>query len=228
MTRIAPALSIVVPAGPGDEAWRALLPVLIRNCAAARLDAQMLLVVPADTPSPRAVPATIDVVRAPVGRASQLNAGAQAAAGAWLWFVHADSVLDARALDAVARCVERDRDELAYLDLRFDDDGPALVALNTLGAWLRSRVLRLPFGDQALLVPRRVFDRLGGFAAVAGEDHAFVWAARRAGVPLRPLGATVRTSARRYAAHGWLATTARHLVLTVQQAWRYSRTRGPA
>jgi hypothetical protein len=228
VTRIVPALSIVVPAGPGDEAWRALLPALVRDCTAARLGAQVLLVLPTDAPSPHAVPATVDVVHAPVGRASQLNAGAQAAVGAWLWFVHADSVLDARAIEAVARCVGRDRDELAYLDLRFDRDGPALVALNTLGAWLRSRVLRLPFGDQALLVPRRVFDRLGGFAPVAGEDHAFVWAARRAGVPLRPLGATVRTSARRYAAHGWLATTARHLVLTAQQAWRYSRMRGSA
>lgn len=228
MTRIVPALSIVVPAGPGDEAWRALLPALIREGRAARLDVQVLLVLSADAPRPHGVPAAVDIVHAPVGRASQLNAGAQAAVGAWLWFVHADSVLDARAIDAVARCVQRDRDELAYLDLRFDDDGPALVAFNTLGAWVRSRALRLPFGDQALLVPRRVFERLGGFAAVPGEDHAFVWAARRAGVPLRPLGATVRTSARRYAAHGWLATTARHLVLTAQQAWRYSRTRGPA
>lgn len=228
MKRIVPALSIVVPAGPGDEAWRALLPALVRDCAAMRFDAQVLLVLPAGAPPPHGVPTAVDVVYAPVGRASQLNAGAQASSGTWLWFVHADSGLDARAIDAVARRVQRDRDELAYLDLRFDDDGPALVALNTLGAWVRSRLLRLPFGDQTLLVPRRVFERLGGFAAVAGEDHAFVWAARRDGVPVRPLGATVRTSARRYAAHGWLATTARHLVLTVQQAWRYSRERGAA
>lgn len=226
MTGGTPTVSIVVPAGPGDEAWRALLPALVRDCAEVELDAQILLVLPVGTPRPAGVPGAVKVIHAPVGRASQLNAGADATGGAWLWFVHADSVLDAGALAAVARCVRRDPEVLAYLDLRFDDDGPALVALNTFGSWLRSRVLGLPFGDQALLVPRRVFERLDGFAAVPGEDHAFVWAARRAGVPLRPLGASVRTSARRYAAHGWLATTARHLVLTAQQAWRYSRGQG--
>jgi hypothetical protein len=99
------------------------------------------------------------------------------------------------------------------------------MALNTIGANLRSRWLGLPFGDQGLLMPRRVFEALGGFAErhQGGEDHAMVWSARRSGVPLQALRAPIFTSARKYAHRGWWATTAEHLRLTCAQAWRFSR-----
>lgn len=223
MKALTPTLSIVMPAGPGDDAWRTSLPPLVRACAGAALGAHVVLVLPDGSPVAGVVPSGVRVLHAAAGRASQLNAGAQATDGDWLWFVHADSVFDADALDALLRVLARNDDAIGYFDLRFLGDGPALTVLNAAGAWFRSRVLGLPFGDQALLMPRRVYERLGGFAHVPGEDHALVWAARRAGVRLRPVGATVRTSARRYATRGWLATTLRHLVLTVAQAWRYSR-----
>jgi hypothetical protein len=75
------------------------------------------------------------------------------------------------------------------------------------------------------LMPRTLFDALGGFdeSEPAGEDHALVWAARRAGVPVTPLRAPIYTSARRYAQLGWWATTGRHLRLTCTQAWRFAR-----
>jgi len=223
VTLLTPTLSIVMPAGPGDDAWHMSLPALQRACTAAALDTDVVLVLPEAVSVSGNLPLGVRVLHAPTGRASQLNAGAQASDGDWLWFVHADSAFDADALDALQRVLARNEDAIGYFDLRFLGDGPALTVLNAAGAWLRSRLLGLPFGDQALLMPRRVYDRLGGFADVPGEDHALVWAARRAGVPLRPVGATVHTSARRYAMRGWLATTLRHLVLTAVQAWRYSR-----
>jgi GT2 family glycosyltransferase len=72
---------------------------------------------------------------------------------------------------------------------------------------------------------REVFERLGGFdpSHAYGEDHAFVWAARRAGVPVVAAGAPLYSSARKYAEHGWLRTTARHGWLTAVQAWREAR-----
>jgi len=97
--------------------------------------------------------------------------------------------------------------------------------INTIGAHVRSRWLRLPFGDQGLLMPRRVFEALGGFDERhrGGEDHALVWSARRLGVPLRPLRAPIFTSARKYAQLGWWGTTTMHLRLTGAQAWQFSR-----
>ncbi len=218
-----PDLAIVVPAAPGETAWRGLLPQL---ALAAALE--ILLVLPDDTAdAPENLPLNASIVRTPAGRAGQLNAGADASDARWLWFVHADSRVDATTLSAVAAFVADDADAIGYFDLGFLDDGPRLTALNATGANLRSRMAGLPFGDQGLLMPRRVFRALGGFdpSLPTGEDHALVWKARRAGIPLRRLAAPIYTSARKYAEQGWWRTTRQHLVLTCRQAWRHSRER---
>lgn len=217
-------LSVIVPVGPGDPAWRALL----GDLAVLDADAEILLVAtPGDAPTDFAagdyglhVPARW--LEAPAGRARQQNAGAATAGGTTLWFLHADSRLPAQSVAAALRFAGRDA--LGYFDLRFLDDGPRLAQLNALGAWIRSRWLGLPFGDQGLILPGRLFRSLGGFdeSLAAGEDHALVWAARRARVPLLPLRAPLQTSARRYAEHGWLRTTLQNGQLTISQARRFA------
>jgi len=219
-------LSIIVPVGPGETAWRGLL----EDLAVLEGAAEVILVAVAGE-SPRSfVPADHGLrisahwQEAPPGRARQQNAGAAAAQGETLWFLHADSRLNAAATDAALAF--SGRAALGYFDLEFDADGPWLTRLNALGARLRSRWLGLPFGDQGLLLPRRLFDSIGGFdeSLDAGEDHALVWNARRAGIRLAPLGVALRTSGRRYAEHGWIRTTLRHAGLTVSQARRFARS----
>ena len=215
-------LSIVIPVGPGDSAWQRLLPDLAPVRAA-----EIALVLPSDSPSDPAPFRNDRVLRvvAPAGRARQQNAGAAATSAAWLWFLHADSRLASTTLPRLYEFIARNEQVLGYFDLRFQDDGPNWTRLNALGARLRSRWLGLPFGDQGLLLPRRVFEALGGFdeSLSSGEDHALVWRAKRAGIPVRSVGAPLLTSARNYAQQGWWRTTARHLRLTCQQAWTFSR-----
>jgi hypothetical protein len=216
-------LSVIVPVGPGEPAWRELL----GDLAVLGPGAEIILVAitgaaPAGFDGPAyglRVPARW--LEAPAGRARQQNAGAAAARGETLWFLHADSRLPAA---SVAEATRFTGQALGYFDLCYCDDGPQLARLNALGAWLRSRWLGLPFGDQGLILPRRTFHALGGFdeSLSAGEDHALVWAARRARIPLVPLRAPLQTSARRYAEHGWLRTTLRHARLTISQARRFS------
>ena len=176
----------------------------------------------ADEPPPEgliaSLPADMEVILARGGsRAEALNAGAAAARAAVLWFVHADTRLPAGAIEALRAAVRREPGALLFFDLIFD--GPAVMALNGAGARLRSRLLGLPFGDQALCIEAALLRRLGGYPAVArGEDHLLVWRAHRAGVPVRPVGASVTTSSRRYRARGWARTTALHLALTLRQA----------
>lgn len=155
------------------------------------------------------------------GRARQLNLGARVASGHWLWFLHADSRLMRSTLPALQRFIAGRKDALGWFELRFRQDGPRLVVLNAIGANLRAHWLGLPFGDQGLVLPRPCFEAIGGFDenVPCGEDHLLVWAARRAGLPLRPLGAPLQTSARKYSHHGWLATTFKHWRLTAAQAW---------
>ena len=227
-------LAVVVPLGPGERAWWGMLPELAALPARARL--VLVATAAEDLPAsddPIAASLQAELVRlvAPRGRAMQLNAGARGAERPWLWFLHADSRLVATTLPALVATLTRVPDGLGYFDLRFTADGPPAVRLNELGALVRSRLLGLPFGDQGFFLAARVFERLGGFdpSLVSGEDHAFVWSARHAGVPIVPARAPLYTSARKYADGGWLATTARHLRLTATQAWQgMRRVRGVA
>ena len=218
-----PLLSIIIPLAPGDTdevdellaqlgAWRESAQVIV-----CRTDGSAAPQTPVQWPNTLTL---IDVL-SPPGRARQMNVGAARAHGCWLWFVHADSRLSAATLAALHAFLEDDGDALAYFDLAFRHDGPKLAALNAWGANLRSRAFGLPFGDQGLLLRASRFADLSGFDETRsyGEDHALVWAARNAGLPLQRIPAPIETSARKYAQRGWLRTTAQHLRLTVAQAW---------
>lgn len=217
-----PALSLILPFAPDESAGAGLL----ADLAVLQLPHERILagVQGCAPPLPEA-----DAIRvsAAAGRARQLNAGARVARGDWLCFLHADSRLPPSALRALD-ALPQGPDALGYFDLRFCD-GPAAMRLNAAGAFIRSRWLGLPFGDQGLCLPRAWFERLGGFdeSLACGEDHALVWAARRLGLPLRPLCAPILTSARKYAERGWLRTTWLHLRLTREQASAFARRPAP-
>lgn len=232
MVPLAPAggasVSAIVPLAPGESAWRRLLPQLT---ALSAVDEVLLVAVADADPELDAeltafasARAAVRLIRAPRGRALQQDAGARAAVGRWLWFVHADTAFDVGAAAAVQGCLAG-APALYYFDLRFAADGPRSMRVNDLGVWLRCRLFGLPFGDQALLLPASLYRRLGGFEAEVGrgEDHALIWMAHAARVPVRPIGAVVYTSARRYAGAGWLRTTLEHLQLTWTQARRFRR-----
>lgn len=166
--------------------------------------------------------AQVIVVRPPPeGRAAQMNAGVKQADRRFLWFLHADTVLTTDCFQALERSLRQAPRALHYFDLRFGADGPWLMRANAIGVWVRSHVLGMPFGDQGFCVAREVFEELGGFRtdALYGEDHLLVWQARQKGIVLRCVGATLTTSARKYAQQGWLPTTVRHGVLTFKQAY---------
>jgi hypothetical protein len=184
----------------------------------------VIIPLPADAPLPSTLidrlPADFEIIVARGGtRASAMNTGAGRATGASLWFVHADTVLGSNAIDRVRTTAEARRDAIRYFDLRFDGGG--LMRLTDLGVMFRSRILGLPFGDQALLLPTALFQRLGGYPEDApyGEDHLLVWRAHQAEIPVRPIGAVVGTNALKYRVRGWLPMTLRHLSMTVRQAW---------
>jgi hypothetical protein len=215
-------ISIVIPLAAGESAWRGLLPALRVHAAGAQV---VLSAVEGDPQSFADQPdGNLIVVSGPAGRARQLNRGITAASRQWLWLLHADSRIGADTVDALLRAPEQDY--IGYFDLHFHDGGWP-VRLNAWGAWLRSRMLSLPFGDQGFLLRASLFNALGGFDEQldSGEDHALVWAAKRRGIPLRPLGARLSTSARKYVEHGWWKTTRKHAIGTVSQARRFARPR---
>ncbi len=152
------------------------------------------------------------VVSAPRGRGTQLAAGAQAAAGTWLLFLHADSRLDMGWREAVHAFAAMPGAEgrAGYFDLALDDPAPAARRVERMVAW-RSRVLGLPYGDQGLLISRALYNAVGGYAAIPlMEDVDLV---RRLGRRrLAPIGARITTSARRYREGGYIRRPLRNLL----------------
>lgn len=106
--------------------------------------------------------ARVRVLTAPKGRASQMNAGARAARGEWLLFLHADTLLPPgalrrlNALEADANC------QAGGFRQRFSGGSWGLRFISCLHN-LRCRLTGVFYGDQALFVRRALFERLGGF-----------------------------------------------------------------
>lgn len=152
------------------------------------------------------------VVVAPRGRGAQLAAGAAAATGDWLLFLHADCRLQPgweSAVGAFIAAPEAAR-RAGYFDLALDDAAPAARRLERIVAW-RCRALALPYGDQGLLIARVLYDAVGGFAPLPlMEDVDLV---RRLGRRrLTPVGVRCFASAQRYRRDGYIRRPLRNLL----------------
>ena len=142
------------------------------------------------------------LVAGPAGRGGQLRRGAEAASGDWLLFLHADTRLPAGWIEAVGRHIETQPQKAAVFRLRYDEPGlgPSVVA-----GWgnLRTRLFAQPYGDQGLLISRRLYDAVGGFPdQPLMEDVEIVRKIGRARLTLLDLA--VETSFTRYAKDGWI------------------------
>jgi rSAM/selenodomain-associated transferase 2 len=147
-----------------------------------------------------AAPLADRVIRAPRGRAAQMNAGAAAAAGEALLFLHADTRLPPEA-DRLVREALRAH-AWGRFDVAIDSDDPRLAVI-AFFINRRSRLTGIATGDQAIFVRREAFP---GFPEIAlMEDVAFSKAMRRRARPAC-LRQTVLTSGRRWEARGVLRT----------------------
>jgi len=196
---VAQRLSVVVPALNEAARIRAALEAL------APLRGRGHEVIVADGGSTDGTPAMATglcdrVVTSAPGRGVQMNAGARAATGDVLLFLHADSCLPPEGEKLILGSVK------TRLWGRFDVDIEGrhpLLKLVACAMNLRSRLTGIATGDQAIFVRRDAFP---GFPEIAlMEDVAFCKAMKRAGRPAC-LRLRVRTSGRRWEARGVLRT----------------------
>ncbi len=150
------------------------------------------------------------------GRAIQMNAGAQAASGDVLLFLHADTLLPPGADRLIADGLRDSGRGWGRFDVRLADRHP-LLRLVALMMNLRSRLSGIMTGDQAIFVRRDWFERIGGFPGIAlMEDIALSKRLKREGPPLC-LRAKVVTSSRRWRERGILRTML--LMWRLRLAW---------
>jgi rSAM/selenodomain-associated transferase 2 len=146
------------------------------------------------------------VLECPRGRGRQMNAGAAAASGRVLLFVHADTLLPANFKQVILTALTHPGIAGGAFSLGIDSTARSLAAI-ALFANLRSRLFQLPYGDQALFTTSRTFAGVGGFPEMAiMEDFVFVKRLQEHGkIVILPDRAI--TSARRWQNRGVIRTT---------------------
>ena len=147
------------------------------------------------------------------GRGKQLNRGAEAATGEVLLFLHADTVLPPEALGQIERLLRDGAIAGGAFDLAIDSPRPVFRLIERVAS-LRSRLTRIPYGDQAIFLRRDCFRTLGGFREIPlMEDVDLMRRLRKSGRRIAILTACVVTSARRWEKEGALYTTLRNWLL---------------
>ena len=208
----APPLSIIIPTLDAAAA----LPATLAALAEGQERGLIREVLVADGGSRDATVALAQecgarVIATPRGRGAQLAVGGVAAAGAWLFFLHADTRLAPGWAASVAAFIgDAGNDRRAgYLRFRLDDASAAARRIEAVVAW-RCRLLALPYGDQGLLISAPLYRAVGGFRPLPLMEDVDL--ARRLGRRrLTPLAADAITSAARYRRDGYVARPLRNL-----------------
>lgn len=156
----------------------------------------------------------IKTIAGPSGRGPQMNAGAAEASGAVLLFVHADTLLPHFGIQAVVEVCRRPELAGGAFSLGIDNNGRCYRLIE---AWanLRSRLVKTPYGDQAIFLKKNVFEHIGGYAKIPlMEDIDLMERLKQGGFKMTLLKQAVRTSSRRWEKQGMAYGILRNNILS--------------
>lgn len=206
-----PRISVIVPVYHEDES---LLHTLAHLKAMAHAQNYEIIVV--DTHEKTTVerlhvkPARI--VFSTKGRAAQMNEGAQAARGAMLLFVHADTLLPYHWDQKIEKALHVNK--AGAFSLGIDDAHLGLYCIETL-ANVRTSLTKIPYGDQAHFFHASLFQSVNGYANIPlMEDIEIMKRLKKRGEKVVLLKSKVLTSPRRWHKEGIFFTTLRNRVLS--------------
>lgn len=156
------------------------------------------------------------VLRAPRGRATQMNHGAEHSTGDVLLFLHADTLLPRNGLSLIRQALDDPSATSGIFRLQFDDPTPLLrfYAWCTRWPWIR-----LCFGDRGQFARRSAFEAVGGFPEWPLFEDLELAARLHDHGGFRFLDAAVTTSARRFHRHGPVRQQLRNLYLWSHYMW---------
>ena len=154
------------------------------------------------------------VILSSPGRSRQMNLGAREAYGGLLLFLHADTRLPAGFADSVSEVLSRPGTVAGAFLFRLNARSPSLSFIQRVANW-RSRRFQLPYGDQAIFIPKVIFEEMGGYPEMPiMEDYEFIRRLKRKGrIYTAPLPAV--TSARRWIEVGVWKTTLLNWVIVI-------------
>jgi rSAM/selenodomain-associated transferase 2 len=148
------------------------------------------------------------------GRGTQLNAGARAASGDVLMFLHADNRLASDGVAQIRDCLSDGTILAGAFRQRIQHTGRIYRLIEAANARRASR-RGMAYGDQGVFMRREVFEQLGGFDDVpVMEDVLLMRKFRRCG-RLALLRGPLYISPRRWQRHGVLRQTLRNRALLI-------------
>ncbi|HSR80617.1 MAG TPA: TIGR04283 family arsenosugar biosynthesis glycosyltransferase [Hyphomicrobiaceae bacterium] len=209
-------ISVIIPTLNAEATLAATLGALV-PAAVAGLVREVLVVDggSSDRTAEIVEHAGASLVQSSLGRGHQLKTGAARARFPWLLFLHADTALASGwepEVNTFMRAVDRQDLPAGAAAFRFalNDRGVRPRVLERLVA-LRCATLRIPYGDQGLLIPKRLYEDIGGYRPIAlMEDVDLVRRLGRSRVVL--LRTEAVTSAERFRREGYLRRGARNLL----------------
>jgi rSAM/selenodomain-associated transferase 2 len=156
----------------------------------------------------------VKVISSPPGRATQMNAGALAASGEILLFLHADTRLPAD-FDVMIR-TSLQKPGIVAGAFRLQIDAPQWgLRLVEWGVKWRSQLLQIPYGDQAIFLTKSIFQQVGNFPQLPiMEDFELIRRLNKLG-KITIVPTSVLTSARRWIKKGVLQTTFKNQIVVL-------------
>ena len=137
-------------------------------------------------------------------RGLQLNLGGDKAKTNWIFFLHADSILENNAIDDIEKFISNEKNNFkaAAFKLKFNQDNIYASCLSKIVTF-RSKCLKLPYGDQGLIISNAFYKKIGGFKELPiMEDVEIV---RNIGFKnIRILSSYIITDSIRYKNKGWI------------------------
>jgi rSAM/selenodomain-associated transferase 2 len=147
------------------------------------------------------------------GRAKQMNAGAAAAGGDVLLFLHADTRLPTCGLERIADVISEGRHSAGAFSFGLDGKRSIFRMVERCVS-LRVHLTKIPFGDQAIFVRREYFEEIGGYLDIPiMEDFELMKRIKKRGGKICVLPEKISTSPRRWEREGFFYCTLRNWVL---------------
>ncbi len=159
-------ISVIIPALNEENALPATLASIIAQCSGFESgDVEIIVVDGGSQDRTQSIvnnTSGVTLINSVRGRARQMNAGATQARGEWLLFLHADTLLADKALQAIQSLTPHADQQAGCFHQRFSKDHWFLRGVSRLHNW-RCQRTRIMYGDQAMFVRRDLFECIGGF-----------------------------------------------------------------
>ena len=157
-----------------------------------------------------------EVIKSPRGRGVQMNTGARAATGKWLWFLHADCRPHPEAIASLRNMMARNGVVGGAFEYRLDEPG-WIFRMSEFFSNRKNRWLKLFYGDMGIFVRREVFEKIAGYQEIPlMEDLDLCRRLKREG-DIVILPKPIMTSGRRWVEEGPVKNIVRNWLLQI--AW---------